>query len=148
MSHSRPIIVNRASGTASAIGCWLHRLVRRPSKYIKNASTLISSVCVCRPVEKFYMFVEIIPSEIADVVSKPLQNIPHRSRHRLRASGVMPVGDHSTRSMIATCMMTVRQTTSYGVLLWTKDFEGIYACIIGDMITVCLSLALWNGKVA
>jgi hypothetical protein len=31
--------------------------------------------------------VEIIPSEIANVVSKPLQNIPHRSRHINNACG-------------------------------------------------------------
>lgn len=43
----------------------------------KPAVSLVGSVVIGRPVQEFRVFVEVIPSDIADIVCKPLKHVSH-----------------------------------------------------------------------
>jgi hypothetical protein len=68
------------------------RLVRRLLDNIKK-TTLIRSIGVRRPIQKVNVFVEIIPREIVDVVSKPFKYIPHTCRPINDTSGYKSLND-------------------------------------------------------
>ena len=66
------------TGRAAAVAC--SALVRRFLDNIINISVLVRSIGIRRPIQKVNVFVEIIPSEIADVVSKSIKDVSHACR--------------------------------------------------------------------